>query len=162
DSPLQEVRDILNSLKVNIPILGEFGLPDSIINFVIGFVRRELIRLLIGPILDRLPLEFGYCGGMAFSGYDFYLLGWTVDDRLGTTPPATGVLSDYIFNRLLDSLELNAGTFLEWFAKLHLLPKVSTVANVALETAVGSFLGGPIGAAFLALLGPHVHVFDHL
>jgi hypothetical protein len=159
-SLLQEVRDILNSLTVSIPILGTVGLPDSIINFVIGFVGRELIRLLSG-VLDATP-TFGRCGGMAFSGYDFYLLGWTVDCRLGTTPPATGVLGDYIFNRLLDSLELNAGTFLEWFAKLHLLPKVSTVANAALENAVVSFLGGPIGAAFLALLGPHVHVFDHL
>jgi hypothetical protein len=161
-TPLQEVRNILNSLTVSIPILGTFGLPDSVINFVIGAVRRELVRLLIGPILDHVSPTFGRCGGMAFSGYDFYLLGWTVDDRLGTTPPATGVLGDYIFNRLLDSLELNVGTFLEWFTKLHLLPKVSTVANVALEVAVGSFLGGRIGAAFLELLGAQVHVFDDL
>jgi hypothetical protein len=161
DAPLQEVEDILNSLTVNIPILGTFGLLDSVINFVIDAVRRDLVAL-IGPILDYASPTFGRCGGMAFSGYDFYLLGWTVDNRLGTTPPATGVLGDYIFNRLLDSLELNAGTFLEWFTKLHLLPKVSTVANLALEVAVGSFLGGPIGAAFLALLGATVHVFDDL
>jgi hypothetical protein len=158
-SPLQFVRDVLNSLSVDIPLLGTVGLPDVVKDAVIGDVRTELIGLLTGLIFDSISPTFGRCGGMAFSGYDFYLLGWTVDDRLGTTPPATGVLGDYIFSRLLDSLDLNAGTFLEWFANLHLMPKVSAVANATLGSAVAS-LGGPIGAAFGALLGSHVHVFD--
>src|SRR5262245_19247169 len=96
---------------------------------------------------------------MVFSAYDFYLLDWPVDERLGTTPASTGVLGDYIFGRLLDSFDLNLGTFLEWFTNLHLMPKLSPVADIALGTAVGS-LAGPIGAAFGAYLATHEHVFD--
>ena len=158
-SPLQFVRDVLNSLSVDVPLIGRVGLPDVVIDAVIGDVRTEVIGLLTGLIFDLISPTFGRCGGMAFSGYDFYLLGWTVDDRLGTSPPATGVLGDYIFSRLLDSLDLNAGKFLEWFTNLHLMPKVSTVANASLGAAVGS-LGGPIGTAFGAYLGSKVHVFD--
>jgi hypothetical protein len=84
-------------------------------------------------------------------GVDFYLLDWPVDSRLGTTPPATGPLGDYIFSRLLDSLDLNALKFLQWFAVLHVLPKVSDAAKIALEVAVAT-LGGPVGAAFAALI----------
>jgi len=89
---------------------------------------------------------------MAFSGYDFYLLDWPVVD-FGTTPPATGPLGDYIFSRLLDSLDQNGGKFLGWFATLHILPKgnVSSVANDALLAALATF-GGLIGEAFAALL----------
>jgi hypothetical protein len=96
--------------------------------------------------------------GDGFAGYDFYLVDWTVDERLGTMPPAGGVLGDYIFSRLLDSLDLNAGKFVDWFMNLHLMPIISDVANVALGAAVGS-LAGPLGVAFGALLGAHVNVF---
>jgi hypothetical protein len=159
-SPLQFVRDVLHRLRVDVPIIGNVGLPDFIIDAVIGDVRTELASLLTGLIFDMLKPGFGRCGGMAFSAYDFYLLGWTVDERLGTNPlPSTGVLGDYIFSRLLDSLDLNVGTFLEWFTNLHLMPKLSDVANVALLAAVSSW-GGPIGAAFGAFLCTQVHVFD--
>jgi hypothetical protein len=96
---------------------------------------------------------------MVFSAYDFYLLDWAVDNPAwGTTSPSTGVLGDYIFRRLLDSLDLNVGTFLAWFANLHLMPQRSPVADAALGAAVGGF-GGPIGAAFGAWLATHEHVF---
>jgi len=156
-SPLTWVRDVLDSLKVHIPLLGTVGLPGWIVDAVIGDVRAELFRLA-GAIFDSWNRDFGRCGGMAFSGYDFYLLGWTIDASV-TTPPQTGVLGDYIFDRLLDSLELNAATFLEWFANLHWMPHASTVANATLGSLVGG-LGGPIGVAFGALLGSHVHVFN--
>jgi hypothetical protein len=74
-------------------------------------------------------------------------------------PPTTGPLSDYLFNRLLDSLDLNAGTFIDWVVNLHVMPVISRGANITLGAAVGS-LGGPIGAAFGALLGSQVDVFD--
>jgi hypothetical protein len=160
-SPLQFARDVLDSLGVDIPIIGHVGLPDIVKDAVLGDIRSELISLLAGGIFDLTSTPFGRCGGMAFAGYDFYLLGWNAQDpSFGTTPPQTGVLGDYIFSRLLDSLDSNAGTFLEWFTNLHLMPQVSTVANAALVTAVGSLLSGPIGAAFAALLGSGVHVFD--
>jgi hypothetical protein len=133
-SPLQFVRDALNKLSVNIPFVGNVGLPDFVIDAVLGNVLTALIELMADVMVNLFtPQNTGRCGGMAFSGYDFYLLDWTVDDRLGTTPPATGVLGDYIFSRLLDSFDLNARKFLEWFAILHLLPKakISSVAKAA-------------------------------
>jgi hypothetical protein len=158
-SPLQFVRDALHRLRVD--VLGiNVGLPDFIIDVVIGDVRPELVRLLTGLIFDMFKPGFGRCGGMAFSGYDFYLLDWTVDERLGTNPlPSSGVLGEYIFNRLLDSLDLNVGTFLEWFTNLHVMPLLSDVANVSLLAAVGSW-GGAAGTAFGAFLGTQVHVLD--
>ena len=135
----------------------------SLLIHVLGNVLQALIELLADVILNLYtPKNTGRCGGMAFSGYDFYLLDWPVDSRLGTTPPATGPLGDYIFSRLLDSLDLNALKFLEWFADLHLLPKakVSSVAKAALVAAVAT-LGGPIGEAFAALIVV-VNVFGDL
>jgi hypothetical protein len=158
--PLEAVREALKDLSVD--IFGyRVGLPDFVIDAVLGNVLAALIELLADVILNLYtPQNTGRCGGMAFSGYDFYLLDWPVDSRLGTTPPATGPLGDYIFSRLLDSLDLNALKFLEWFAVLHVLPKVSDAAKIALEAAVAT-LGGPVGAAFAALIGV-VDVFGDL
>jgi hypothetical protein len=96
---------------------------------------------------------------MVCSAYDFYLLDWPVQNPAwGTTSPSTGVLGDYIFSRLLDTLDQSVGTFLGWFANLHYMPDLSPVADAALGAAVGS-LGGPIGTAFGAWLATHEHVF---
>jgi hypothetical protein len=151
-SPLEEVREALNALSIHIPIIGNVGLPDIVIEAVLGNVLTALTELLTDVIFSVTQPSFGRCGGMAFSGYDFYLLDWPVVG-FGNTPPATGPLGDYIFSRLLDSLDQNAGKFLGWFATLHILPKgnVSSVANDALLAALATF-GGIIGEAFAALL----------
>ena len=36
ESPLQLVKDVLNGLSVDIPVIGRVGLPDVIINAVLG------------------------------------------------------------------------------------------------------------------------------
>jgi len=155
-----QVRDILGGIRADVPLRGTVGLPAVVIDAVVGEVTTTLAGGLVDDIAAAaIPGDFGRCGGMAFAGYDFYLAGWQVDERLGTSPPAGGVLGDYIFARLLDSIELNAGTFVDWVANLHYLPKVSRVANLALGTAVGSF-GGPIGIALGAVLGSQIDVFD--
>jgi hypothetical protein len=162
-TPLGFVRDALSKLHIHIPWVGNVGLPDWVIDYVLGNVSQALGELLADVILHfYTPQNTGRCGGMAFSGYDFYLLDWPVDSRLGTAPPATGPLGDYIFNRLLDSLDLNALKFLEWFAILHLLPlaRISSVGKAALVAAV-ALLGGPIGEAFAALIAV-VNVFGDL
>jgi len=156
---VQLVRNVLSSLSVSVPVTGTVGLPAVVVDAVIGEVTNQLAGSLLDKIADPIPGRFGRCGGMAFAGYDFYLLDWTVDERLGTTPLASGVLGDYIFSRLLDSLDLNAGTFVDWIVNLHLMPIMSKVADDALGAAVGS-LGGPIGIAFGALLGSQVNVFN--
>jgi hypothetical protein len=99
---------------------------------------------------------------MAFSGYDFYLLDWTVDQRLGIVPPSEGVLGDYIFGRLLDSINSNGLKFLEWFTILHLLGtnRFKSAAKDALIAAV-AILGGPIGDLFASLIAV-VDVFSDL
>ncbi len=152
------VRDVLASLSVSVPIIGVVGLPAVVIDAVVGEVTTQLAGSLIDKIADPIPGTFGRCGGMTCAGFDFYLLDWTVDERLGTTPPVTGPLSDYLFGRLLDNIDLNAETFLDWIVNLHLMPIISSAANITLGTAVGA-LGGPIGAAFGALLGSQVNVF---
>jgi hypothetical protein len=158
---VQAVRSVLESLTVQVPpVVGpSVSLPGIVMDAVIGEVTNQIARPLIDHIAGQIPGTFGRCGGMAFSGYDFYLAGWPVDERLGTAPPATGPLGDYILSRLLDSLDLNAGTFVDWIINLHVLPVVSRAANIALGTAIGS-IGGPIGAAFGALVGSQVNVFN--
>ncbi len=156
---IQSVRSMLDTLSVSIPVTGTVSLPGVVIDAVIGEVSNRLAGSLIDKIIAAIPGTFGRCGGMAFSGYDFYLANWRVDDRLGTTPPATGELGDYIFRRLLDSLDLNVEKFVDWVMTLHVMPVISKVANVTLGAAVGS-LGGPIGSAFGVLLGNEVNVFD--
>jgi hypothetical protein len=84
-------------------VLGaKIGLPNPVVSAVVGkvtnFLTGGLASKLIDAIIGSIPGTFGRCGGMAFAGYDFYLAGWPVDERLGTTPPATGGLGDYIFN----------------------------------------------------------------
>ncbi|MDH5193167.1 MAG: hypothetical protein OEW32_05725 [Nitrospira sp.] len=96
---------------------------------------------------------------MAFAGYDFFLHGYPVDERLGTSPPVTGVLSDYIFDRLLDSLELNVVRFLDLVVTLHVLPILGKGATIALLAAAGS-TAGTIGTAIGALIGTQVDIFQ--
>jgi hypothetical protein len=88
---------------------------------------------------------------MAFSAFDFFLVGWPVDSF--NVQPASGDLRQYIWNRLLDSHEQNALTFFEWIMVLHILPVISRLASGALGAAAGSVIGGPLGAvvgAFVA------------
>jgi len=156
---VRQVANALSAISLNpLPIGPSISLPGIIVDEVIGKVTTALAGNLLDKIIGAIPGSFGRCGGMAFAGYDFYLLDWTVDERLGTTPPATGVLGDYIFSRLLDSLDLNAGTFLSWVMTLHVMPVISKVATAALLAAAGSF-GGPIGSAIGALIGSQEDFF---
>lgn len=157
---VHQVSGVLGSINLNpFPVGPSISLPDAISNEVIGKVTSALTGALLDKIIGAIPGSgFGRCGGMAFAGYDFFLLHWPVDERLGTTPPATGDLGDYIFARLLDSLDLNATTFLTWVMNLHIMPVISKIATTALLTAAGDF-GGPIGSAVGALIGTQVDIF---
>jgi hypothetical protein len=147
---IEVLRHSLSALSFTIPIVGAVGLPAVAIDYVINQVTRDLRNQLLDKIVSSTPGEYGRCGGMAFSGYDFFLVGWSVD-RFGTVQPASGDLRQYIWNRLLDSLELNASTFLEWVMILHVLPVISTLASAALGAAAGS-VGGPLGVAIAAFV----------
>jgi hypothetical protein len=158
------VETVTGSLS-GINVLG-VGLPNPIISVVVGkvteFLTDGLASKAINAIIGAIPGTFGRCGGMAFSGYDFYLAGWPVDERLGTTPPATGDLGDYIFQRLLDSLDQNAGTFLVWLMNYYVMPDAGPIATTALGGAVGLATGpegAAIGAAIGALIGSQADIF---
>lgn len=84
------------------------------------------------------------------SAYDLFLAGWPIPPD--TVQPGSGDVRDYIWSRLIDSLELNAATFLEWTMVLHILPDISTAASAVLGAAAGAVIGGPIGAALGAFL----------
>lgn len=145
------VRTALSGLSFSIPISGPVGLPIAAIDFVVNEVAGELRNQLLDKTVSGIPGRFGRCGGMAFSAYDFFLLGWPVSSF--TVQPDSGDLRRYIWNRLLDSLELNALTFFEWIMVLHVLPVISRLASGALGAASGSVIGGPLGAivgAFVA------------
>ena len=150
-------RASLDGMKLDLPEV-PIGIPDFITAPILEKVEVDLIGEIGVKIAGALPGNFGRCGGIAFAGYDFFLNDFPVDERLGTSPPSTGVLSDYIFDRLLDSLELNVVRFLELIAELHVLPVLSKVATAALLAAAGS-IAGPIGAALGALIGSQVDIF---
>jgi len=149
----------LDNIDLNVTGVGpKISLPDLIKEQVLSRVAAELIGELGAKIADAIPGHFGRCGGMAFAGYDFFLHDFPVDERLGTSPPSTGPLSDYIFERLLDSLELNVVRFLDLVITLHVLPVLGKVATIALLAAAGS-VGGTIGTAIGALIGTQIDIF---
>ena len=135
---------------------GEVGLPDVVVGQVGFRVATELTAQIADLGIDPFGTLF-HCGGMAFGGYDFYQQGWPVDS-FGTTPPTEGELGEYIFARLIDSLELNARKFLRWVVELHVLPRLNTVADAALGAAVGA-IGGTLGAIVGAWLAAEGDVF---
>ncbi len=155
---VKQYTDFLFSIKIPVPGLPDVSLPDAISDVVINKVIVELTARLTDSIIDPVGSGYGRCGGMAFAGYDFYRLGWPVDG-FGATPPTTGELGDYIFDRLMDSFELNARTFLEWLMILHILPDVDEIATATLLVAAGSF-AWPIGPALGAWIGTKVDIFD--
>lgn len=149
----------LDDIDLNISGIGpKISIPDVIKGQVLKRVAADVIGQLGAKIADAIPGKFGRCGGMAFAGYDFFLNDFPVSARLGTSPPSTGVLSDYIFERLLDSLELNVVRFMELVVTLHVLPILGKGATIALLAAAGS-AGGMIGAGIGAIVGTQVDIF---
>jgi hypothetical protein len=161
---ISQLRDALNKIQVNLNPTGigpdvNVGIPDAIMNEAISQVTQPVSDALTGAIANEIPGRYGRCGGMAFAGLDFYLAGWPVDQRFGTMPPASGPLRDFIWNRLLDSLDQNGGRFLSWTMELTYLPAFSRLATAALLSAAGN-AGGPIGAAVGAFIGSKVDVLN--
>jgi hypothetical protein len=151
---VQQFTASMSTISVDVPLSGTIGLPQFVFDAVIGKVLGSLV---IDNIIGSIPGTMGRCGGMAYAGYDFYLSNWEVDQSI-TIPPSTGLLGDYIFDRLLDSIGTNASTWMDWFITLHLLGPISKSANIALGVAIGS-IGGPAGIAIGALLGNNINLF---
>jgi hypothetical protein len=146
------LRTALDSFSFDVPVLGATGLPAVAIDTIINQVSSGIRNQLFDAIIASIPGKYGRCGGLAFSAFDFFLAGWPID-KSDRTPPGSGDLRDYIFTRLIDSLQLNAATFLEWLMILRVLPAISVAASAALGALAGTLIGGPVGAALGAFLG---------
>jgi hypothetical protein len=137
---IEIVRSALTAVSVGPSI----SLPALVLDYVIGKITQPLRNKLLEAVVSSIPESYGRCGGMAFSGLDFFLAGWPVSSA--NVKPVSGALRQYIWTRLLDSLDKNAATFLEWIMVLKILPAISLTASAALGAAAGS-VGGPVGAA---------------
>src|SRR5262245_12250806 len=74
-SPLQLVRDVLDGLSVDIPVIGRVGLPAVVVNAVIGSVQSELAGLLTDLIINMTaPLVLVVAGEWSFPPMTFTCL----------------------------------------------------------------------------------------
>jgi hypothetical protein len=167
DIVLKPVRDVLKAIRVTIPDIPVPGplpdipipditIPDILIEDVIRIVTGPALRLVDFIVAAGPNSGYGRCGGMAFAGYDFYRFDWRVDQAIKTTP-TRGVLGNYIFDRLVDSLDVNMGTFVEWLITLHVMPKVGDLADAALQSV--AYASG-LGYIIEKLGGGEIDVFD--
>jgi hypothetical protein len=157
----ERYADVLSSLSIPVPVplVPDISLPAELISEVVSAVGPRILGELLDSVTDPTDSVYGRCGGMAFAAYDFYLQGWPVDGFGTTIPPEDSPLDEYILDRLLDSLDLNVRTFLEWTMILYVLPEVDEFATATLLAAAGSF-AFPIGTAIGAFIGSQVDIFD--
>ncbi len=139
------IKQGLNGVSVSVFALPDISLPDLVIDKVLEEITAPVRDKLLDAIVSGIPGTYGRCGGMAFAGYDMFLAGVPVD-KFAVEPAPDTPLYRYIWGRLLDSLDANATTFLEWGFELHLLPTISKIASGILGVAIGS-LAGPMGSA---------------
>jgi hypothetical protein len=142
---IEALRASLSVVRIDVPVIPTFNLPSIVVS--------EVVRRMTGPLTDRLldailagdPSDYGRCGGMAFAGLDYFMVGQDVVED--TAQPGSGPLRQYIWTRLLDSLDLNVTRFLEWTMQLHVLPVISKGASALIGAVAGAVVGGPVGAA---------------
>lgn len=150
---IESIRRSLAGVKVviNPPLLPShsIGLPDLVLDYVIEKITGPMTDSILDKVVAGDPSDYGRCGGMAFAALDFFLA--SRDVPLDTVKPSSGPLRAFIWQRLLDSLDLNIVRFLDWTVQLHVLPAISKVASAAIGSVAGS-IGGPIGAAIGALV----------
>lgn len=90
-----------------------------------------LLKNSIAPQIERwvegiLPNYYGMCGGMAFAAADYYAAGRPPPrgDGYADIPtddtPRGRALRDYLWQRQINSLQLNGAQLLYWMAMLHL------------------------------------------
>jgi len=108
------------------PIIAPFLLPAlALVPFPFDLIALAAAN---GKIVDAIATavekgdngKYGLCGGMVFASLDYWHRHWVVpqgknkDDHPQRTTPQGKQLRDYIWTRLINSLQLNAVTFLKW------------------------------------------------
>ena len=147
---LSALEASLSAIPIDVPVMPTFNLPAIVVAEVVRRVTDDLTNQLLDTVVAGFPGTFGRCGGMAFAGLDYFLVGRDVSDS--DQQPASGPLRDYIWKRLLDSLDLNVTEFLEWVMQLHILPVISATASSVIGAAAGTVVAGPVGAAVGAFM----------
>ena len=137
------------------------SLIDDAISPIVGAatlgISTQVTASLRGTVEAGLAAIFGsgrgFCGGMAFTALDLFRAPAAMPDvgRLATQPTAdggdAGVLRDVIWHRLLDSIDANGATFIEYLAVTYYIPEL-----------IGGLLGALVGAAVAAEVGGVVNV----
>jgi len=139
------LRAALAALSFTVPGAGATGLPAAAIDLVVNQITGDIHNQLADAIIASVPGTYGRCGGFAFSALDFFLAGWPIDPSI-VSYPSTGPIRDFIWTRLINSIQANGAAFLEDFMILKILPAISTTASAALGAIAGSVIGGPLGA----------------
>jgi hypothetical protein len=133
----QIVRDALEVLEVALSpiimaiagpaIIAEAALCGPFAPICIGETIKAINDGIVSDITGAIEAEpYGLCGGMAFSSLDYWLKNWIVprgngrNDQPERSTPEGDTLRSYIWDRLIKSIEDNAGTFLKWMGALHI------------------------------------------
>ena len=95
-----------------------------------GELLLEAAQDLAGEFAEAVLRDgggsYGLCGGMAAAALDYRLANWVVprgngpDDQPSRDTPSGKVLRDYLWGRLVASIDLNAPTLLQWLVALKL------------------------------------------
>jgi hypothetical protein len=129
------VQDAVGAIEIVLsPIiaaaLGPVLAAEAGVPFIGPWLVYETIKKANDAIVDKIvgaidANPYGLCGGMAFSSLDYFLKGWVVprgngpNDQPQRTSATGTALRNYIWGRLIKSIEDNVGTFLQWMAVLH-------------------------------------------
>jgi hypothetical protein len=126
---LGAVEALLSPLIVALagPVLiAEAGVP-FIGPWLVAETVRKINEAAVNAIVNAIDANpYGLCGGMAFSSLDYWMKSWVVPQGTGNNDQpqrtsATGTtLRNYIWTRLLKSVQDNVVTFLQWMAVLGL------------------------------------------
>jgi hypothetical protein len=102
------------------------GASDSASGGFGGLMSNSIAPQIEHWIDGATPDYYGMCGGMAFASADYYAAGKPLPRGHGysdipqDTTPQGRALRDYLWDRQMQSLHLNAPQLLHWMAMLHL------------------------------------------
>jgi hypothetical protein len=94
-----------------------------ILYYEVKAINDAAVKAIDGAIATG---RYGLCGGMTFASLDYWLQRWVVqqgggvNDQPTRATPEGAILRDFIWSRLIDSLNANAPTFLSWMAILQI------------------------------------------
>src|SRR5262249_13379140 len=108
-------------IATELAIAGPFA--PIVLYYEIKAINDAATNAIVNAV-DAKP--YGLCGGMAFAALDYWLQGWIVPRGTGPhdqpsrdTQQGTE-LRNYIWSRLVDSIEAHAVTFLSWMITLQI------------------------------------------